>query len=310
MSRKRKNGGKFLKAILTTVAAPLSRLRTVESSTFKRFAAASAWMAGVAGFVALWTFGVPKLQAFASIRESVPSHEITIRFVDQPAWVRESLANHLLRTASMQLGDNALDRDALVAVREALMGTGWFDAIEQVRRSSRDTIEIHARFVQPYTLVRDKSGHHLVDMSGKLLPKSYGPSDDLPVMVDSRTGQTLPMIAISGAYFSRPAVGAIWEGADVSAALKLVRLLDEQPWRHQVAEVDVSTVMSDGMIRLRTLTSSVILWGGPPGEEAALELPAQAKLRRLSLLYQNHGRIDGGRTGELDITCEKLAGAR
>ncbi len=308
--RKTKTNTKSARRFWPHVNFNLGWMKTPGWLTLKRSAMGTAWIAGLVAIGAAWILGVPKLEAFASQHQQVNPHEVTIRFINPPPWIKGALADSLLRTATMQIGSDPLGRDDLVAVRQSLLDTGWFDSVDQVRRTSPDLIEIDAKFVQPYTLIRDSSGHHLVDGAGKLLPKSYGPNDDLPVMQDPKTGQSLPMIAISGAHFKRPGVGKAWEGADVAAGLKLMQLIDHQPWRHQIAEIDVATVLRDGMIRLRTTTSSVILWGGPPGEEAALELLAEGKIERLNLLYQNHGRIDGGRPGELDITGEKVAVAR
>lgn len=311
MSRRRKSSSSSSKRrLLPKLSLSFAWAQSIRWPFVKRGAIVAVWLIGGGAVAASWIMGVPKLEAFASARHGVPPHEVVVRFKHPPQWIKGSLADHLLRTASIQISGDPLKRDDLVTMRQALVDTGWFDSIDQVRRTAPDMIEIEAQFVRPYTIIRDAAGHHLVDSSGKLLPKSYRRNDDLPVMHDARTGQTLPMIAISGGHFKRPAIGTVWEGADIAAGLKLMHVIDQQPWRHQIAEIDVSSVVRDGLIRLRTMSSSVILWGSAPGEEAALELPAEGKLQRLALLYQNHGRIDGGRTGELDITCEKVAVAR
>lgn len=288
----------------------LSWLKFIDKHLLLRSGVGMLWILSLAMVIVVWVLCVPQMQAFASSRAQVNPHEVTIRFVDPPQWIKGPLGDSLLRTATMQIGGDPLMRNDLVAVRQALVETGWFDSVDQVRRSQPDLVEITARFVNPYTLIRDGSGYHLIDLEGKLLPKSYGPGDDLPMMYDSRRAATVPMIAISGAHFKRPAVGQRWDGADISAGLKLLQLIDRQDWRHQIIEVDVSQFLKDGPIRLRTDLDSVILWGGAPGEEAALELLAAGKIQRLNLLYANHGRIDGNRPGELDITGEKVAVSR
>ena len=288
----------------------LSWFKSLDKHTWQRSSVGLLWLFTVTIVILAWILGVPRLEAFASNRELVSPHEVTIRFVNPPQWIKGPLGDSLLRTATMQIGGDPLRRDDLVAVRQALIDTGWFYSVDQVRRVQSDLVEITAAFVHPYTLIRDGSGYHLIDVEGKLLPKSYGPGDDLPMVYDSQRDATVSMIAISGAHFKRPPVGKSWDGADVSAGLKLLQLIDRQPWRHQIIEVDVSQFLKDGPIKLRTDRGSVILWGGPPGEEAALELLAAGKIQRLNLLYANHGRIDGNRVGELDITGEKVAVAR
>ena len=312
MSRRRKSKSRSTSKprITHRFQALLARVKPTDWHIIKRSGVGVAWIACVAAVALAWSLGVPQLQAFASRQVTVNPHHVTVRFVDPPQWIKGPLADNLLRTAAMQVGGDPLVRDDLVAIRQALIDTGWFDSINQVERTEPDLIEIDAQFVRPYTLIHDGEGHHLIDGDGKLLPKSYGPDDKLPVMLDPRSGQSVPMIAISGVHFDRPTIGRRWDGADVTSGLKLMQLLDRQPWRHQITEIDVAAFLSDGPIRLITDKGSVILWGGPPGEESALELLADGKLQRLNLLFQNYGRIDGNRGGELDITGEKVAVAR
>lgn len=263
---------------------------------------AIAWLACIAALIIAWILGVPKLQAFASQRNFVDPHRITISFINPPMWVKGDLSDSLMRTASMQLNGDPLQRRDLADMRTALLETGWFDSIEQIRRVSEDQVEISAHFVTPYAIIRDDKGDHLVDVSGKLLPKNY------------QRGARTNFIAIAGAHFHRPQrSGMQWEGADVTAGLKLVGLIEQQPWRSQVAEIDVSGYLKDGPIKLRTDNQSTIVWGGPPGEEPALEVLAGGKLQRLNFLYEKYQRIDGGQSGgggELDITGEKAVVAR
>jgi hypothetical protein len=202
---------------------------------------------------------------------------------------------NLLRTAHLQLetGD-PLKRDELVAVRDALMETGWFDTIEQVRRTAEDRIDVQGQFVRPYAIIRDEDGDHLVDQTGKLLP------------LTCRHGEAKKFTVISGAYFPRPArPGMVWEGEDIVAGIRLLGLIDRREWRHQVREVDVSKFLKDQPLRLVTDRGCAIVWGGAPGKEPPLEILADAKLARLDFFYRRHKRIDGYHSGELDITGEK-----
>jgi hypothetical protein len=206
-----------------------------------------------------------------------------------------------MRTAQSNLRGDPLVRADLVAVRHNLLATGWFDSIDQVRRADEDVVEISATFVQPYTLIRDHAGDHLIDFRGKLLPKSY----------DRGARTQFHFITITGAHFDRPqSPGMQWEGADVAAGLKLAQVLDRQPWREQVREIDVSQCLKDGPIRLRTDAGCTIIWGGAPGEEPALEVLADGKIQRLNYLYERSGRIDAHQSAELDITGEKVVVTR
>ena len=257
-----------------------------------------AWLATAAGIGAAWIFGVPRLEAFASQHNTVEAHEVTIRFVNPPQMPVE-LSNMLLRTASAQINGDPMRRDDLVAVRQALMDTGWFDGIDQVRRVSNDVVEINARFVRPFALIRDHEGDHLVDASGKLLPMTF------------ERGAHTRFVAISGVYFNRPQrPGMQWEGTDVAAGIRLLQLINQQVWRQQVAEINVAGYLHDAPIKLRTDQECQIVWGGAPGEEPALEELAAGKIQRLNYLNQQYSRIDAGQHGEIDITDQRLVMAR
>jgi len=262
-----------------------------------------AWVLAVGGIITAWAMGVPRLQAFASQRANV--NQVTVKFVNPPPWFNGELQESLTMTAELQLqSGDPLRRDELLAVKDALLNTRWFDSILQVRRAKMDVVEIEAKFVRPYAVIRDRSGYHLVDDQGKLLPKFWKLTEQ-PARRDAQTNQKRPIIAITGPRFDRPSLGETWEGSDVFAGLQLLQILDDQPWRDQIKEVDISGYLDDGPIRLRTDIGSVIVWGGAPGEEPALEILAEEKLRRLHFLYQNYQRVDCGQLGEWDITGEK-----
>jgi len=283
-----------LRWLAVALAALKSRLH---AEALRRMGIGLAWMIALAALAAGWIVGVPQLQAFAS--QARYAHEVHVRFVDAPRWFNGDLARHLTETAEMNLGGDPMRRDDLVICREALMQTGWFEEIQQVQRLGADLVEIEARFVHPYTVIRDAEGDHLVDIVGRLLPLKYP------------RGAKPDFIAIRGVHFGRPRIGEVWEGSDVAAALRLLQLIDNQPWRAQVAEIDMSGYVRGEPIRLRTDRHSSIVWGGAPGEEPALELLAPGKLLRLERIYSEYGHIDMGETGrEVDLTDPRVVSSR
>lgn len=281
--------------------ADLSWIKPPSRHILRQSAIGLSWLAAIGGLGCAWALGVPALEAFAATKHRVDPAEVTICFADPPAWMNGDLADTLMRTAQANIGGDPLIRDDLVAVRENLLRTGWFESIEQVRRVDKDVVEIRAAFVQPYTIIRDSDGSHLVDYQGRLLPKSY----------DRGAKTQFHFIAITGAHFERPQrAGQQWEGTDVTAGLQLLQLIDARRWREQVLEIDVSGYLHDKPIKLRTTSGCTIIWGGASGEEPALEVLADRKIQRLDYLYERCGRIDAGQTGELDITAEKLVVVR
>src|SRR6185503_21290467 len=113
-----------------------------------------------------------------------------------------------------------------------------------------------------------KDGDHLVDIVGRLLPLKYEP------------GAKTNFVVISGAHFPRPMqCGEVWEGTDIIAAVRLLRVIEQQKWKNQVTEIDIKDYLQGEPIRLHTDRSTTIVWGGAPGEEPALEVLAEGKLK-------------------------------
>ena len=240
---------------------------------------------------------MPRLEAYTSVRQS--AGEVQIRFVDPPVWVEGDLESALLAVAGKWIAADPLQRDGLVAARDALLATGWFDGVQQVRRVDPRLVEIDAVFVRPFAVIRDDAGgrEYLVDPRGRLLPKSFP------------AGGASGFTRIVGVRFAPPQQrGQVWPGADVTAALKILHLIHDRPWRTQVAEIDVAALSRSATIRLRTARDCVILWGRPPGEESGSEVPALRKLSYLDYHYEQYGHIDRGFLRELDITGDVVVG--
>ncbi|MCZ6736140.1 MAG: hypothetical protein O7C65_10165 [Planctomycetota bacterium] len=278
-----------------TKPAPKQPLVRIDAVTRKRIAAGVSWALAVGGVITASVLGVPRLQAYASDRQQMG--EIEVRFVNSPAWVTGDLQEMLVLTAAVHISADPLRRDGLVTARRALLATGWFQEVRQVRRVGAGLVEIDARFAQPFAVIRDADGDHLVDPRGRLMPKTF------PV------GGAEKFTAILGARSGRPAgVGQQWEGSDVTAALGVLRLIHAQPWRQQVAEVDLTHDLPELSIRLITDRGCTIVWGRPPGEERGGEVPATRKLSYLDYHYQHYGHIDRGFARELDITGDVVIG--
>jgi len=264
-------------------------IRSIEMANVKRGLIALCWLIGLAGIAAVAWYGVPRLEAHAGSAEGPETIEIL--FVDSPAWVNDELQEYLMAAIEPRLTRDPFYRDELVQIRHELLNTGWFERVDQVRRVRRDRIEISGEYVDPFAVVRDHEGDHLVDPRGHLLPRTY----------PFNTAEQF--IVITGHRFPRPGrIGMQWEGADINAALRLLGLIQAQSWRGQVAKIDITGVIRGGPIRLVTDRGTRIVWGSPPGEEAALEALTDRKLYYLSYLQRRYDRIDMGHVGEIDIT--------
>lgn len=248
----------------------------------------SGWLLLATALVLGLFMGVPAMRRAAAA--AAPPTDVRVAFLAPPAWMVGDLALHLEELAAGEIIGNALDREDLLAARAALLESGWFTDILQVRRVSPELVEIDAQFVEPYAAVRDFDGDHLVDPSGRLLPHST------PV------GQAPQFIAVEGAYYQRPeAIGMQWEGADITAALRLVQLVNGYEWHSQVAAIDVSNYMQTGQLAIITDRGSRLTWGSAPGDEPAHEASTEIKVEYLGYPFATYGHIDGGYDA-LDLT--------
>jgi hypothetical protein len=256
-----------------------------------------AWGLAAGLLVVAWALGVPRLEAYASDRQALGPVEV--RLLNAPPWMSGDLKASLILTAEEVIDPDPRNRQGLVVAREALLATGWFDEIPQVRRVNRELVEIDARFAHPFAVVRDPDGtaDFLVDPRGKLLPRAFP------------AGRAEHFTAIVGVGFNRPAgPGQVWQGTDVAAALDILQLISRRPWRGQVAEIDMSSYLDRDAIRLVTDRGCVILWGRAPGEERGGEVSAEQKLSYLDYHQEHYGHIDRGFLQEIDITGDVVIG--
>jgi hypothetical protein len=271
------------------------RLSIVRSPIGRNIMVAAGWVILIGAIAGAWFFGVPKLQEAAADR--LVSDHIELTFRDPPAWVNEDLLASLQRNALRDvIGDPFLQSD-LEHIQFTLTESGWFDEIKQVRRLSATHVEVDARFSRPFAVVRDGVGDHLIDPVGTLLPHVY------------ETGGARGFTVITGAAFDRPPrPGRQWDGSDITAALRVLRLIDRKPWRDQVAAIDVRDYAAVESIVLVTNHGSRIVWGSAPGEEPPGEASAERKISYLDHHVEQMGRIDFGRP-EVSITSPNYVSA-
>lgn len=237
---------------------------------------------------------VPQLRKSAS---ATSGQRIEVAFMDAPRWMTPSDLAPLQDLVVREAGSGAYDRTGLERAQAALMGSGWFKEVRQVRRTGVAAIEVDATFAQPCALVADSQGDHLIDSDGRLLARTYSPGN----------APALPRII--GASLPRPASpGTVWPGADLLAGLDMSKLVGMQRWRAQVASVDVGEFASRQSLSLVTTTGCKLNWGRAPGSESAAEVPAAQKLRYLDMLHGQTGRIDGPGKQEIDLTVDYVGG--
>jgi hypothetical protein len=252
---------------------------------------ASAWVAIVAGVAAAWWLGVPRLEAaVAETATSTVDGAGTIVFSERPRWVDDELLASLEQLVRDEITGDPFAQEDLVRAHAALLDTGWFDRVDQVRRvnaigeEKSPGVAIDVHFARPFAVVRDRDGDHLIDASGRRLPRSFrtteGPEE---------------LAVITGAHFPRSEPGDSWRGADLTAALNVMKLIDMRPWSGQIAQIDLDS--RDAEIVLITDVGARIIWGSAPGQEAALEPTEKRKLAFLDKAYESRGRVDSSYAG-------------
>jgi hypothetical protein len=255
---------------------------------------AGTWLGwALAAAVAIWAFGwwIPGLrhQAAAAMRDG----RIEVIFSDAPRWMTATDIVPLQQLVLREAGRGAYDQVGCAQARTALLESGWFSDVAQVRRTGDGNIAIDATFAVPFALVVDSVGAHLIDVDGRLLPRSY----------ELSSAPAFPRIV--GASMPRPArPGQQWTGADIAAGMALARLVETQRWRGQVVGVDVSAFKDRHVMDLLTDTGCRIVSGRAPGEEAAAEVPAAQKLKYLAFLHESSGRVDAGCSSQLDLSVD------
>ena len=267
----------------------------IKGSLPSRMLLPAAWVLSIAGVITLWIMGVPRLQAYAT--QSQYESEIEIRFDERPAWIKDEIQATLMRTAGANLTGDPLRQDDLALIRVALLNTGWFRNITQVRRVNPTLIQISAEFAQPYAVVRDFEGDHLVDIDGRLMPRTF------PI------GGSAKLTPIVGSHYDKPLnPGQFWQGTDITAALDLLTYISEADWNKQVAAIDVANYSANQPMKIITDSGCEIIWGRGPGEAIAAEVTTEQKLAYLDYHYREYGHIDRGFPNRLDISGPVVTG--
>ncbi len=236
--------------------------------------------------------GVPILQREAAARKSDVAFQV--EFSSRPAWMSEADLTPLANVVAERLNGSPMDRAGLAEARDVLMQTGWFSEIKQVKRSGMSEVSVDGVWTIPFAVVREDGYDHLIDIDGKILPRCY------------RAG-TAPtsMIRIEHASFGRPAsFGDAWAGKDMRGAVALARLIDDHPWRAQIACIDLDRTKEDACLRIKTNRGCIIKWGRAPGSESAAEVPSRQKIEYLQWLFDHYGRIDAGCDDEMNLLSD------
>ncbi|MDZ4831350.1 MAG: hypothetical protein SGJ09_14275 [Phycisphaerae bacterium] len=290
-----------------------SSVRTLFPSrgAWRYWIAGLGWASAIGGIGYSAYVGVPKLESWAESRSLVAAESVRVRFEPVPSWIPPTSLETIAVTARTALGGaSALDPTSLDGVHRRLLASGWFERIEQVRRSANDELVVVGEFLVPFALIRAGDEDHVVDARGRRLPLSYRVTDG----VASGERPRLPLIA--GPAMPKPAEpGAAWIGQDIRAGLRLAALVHDRPWfacgatasatdtadTGRVVAIDASRFNRESVLELVTVGGMRILWGSDPDARTLGEMPPERKLACLDALWASAKRIDDGSGRGIDL---------
>ncbi len=242
--------------------------------------------------------GLKQLEKYVSRLPVFTTSEVSVCLNSQPAWMSDALAKEILKESFKPIHNQLVkihreghDQELPRVLGDQLRRNAWVNRVLGVSRSYGGQFVISCEFRDPTALVNMKEWCYLIDDEGYILPGKY--------KYDALTG--CGMLEIHGCQGPVPATGELWSREDLQAGLKLVKLLDEVPFKNQVRAVDVSNFMGRNeklasWITLLTDRGTTIRWGKPVGEERGLENNAAQKLALLAGIYKRTGHIDFGRS--------------
>jgi hypothetical protein len=253
-------------------------------------------MAAVAALVLaiIWGFGRMEQKVLSLERYQRPLY---LEWELLPDWLQLPDNRHILdglaRSVDLGEADRQLDAELSGRIGSALSDPriGWIKSVERIRVRSDGVVTVRCQFRRPAAWVRHGKHCYLVDEQRVRLPGRY--------QFEDCKGSGL--ITVLGTRTAPPSVGHVWEGADLSAGVLLVEMLQNRPFRHQVAAVLVDNYngrkdSARPHIELATdRPDSRVWWGRPPNEEYGREISAAQKITLLETLYRQWGRIDMNR---------------
>jgi len=262
---------------------------------------ATSIVVGVA-LAGLLAWGVPKLRsrllerslAQAERSDSVDSGMHVVSYETLPAWfdeTRQQLVSSRVRSA---VGDlSTIDQTRLSRARDAMLSTGWFEDIRQIRLADGGGFLVDASFHTPFAIIRHGEFDFLVTPEGRLMPMEW-PAGHRPA--------TPHYVALLGASSAAPAaVGERWSGADVAAGLELARAIASESWYSKIAGIELSRVASENALILVTNDGGRLIWGRAPDDRSVAEVPTETKLRTIDYLFRTTGRVDAGGGRIIDL---------
>lgn len=294
----RKNSSTFTQRLSGFATVPFKSWFAPEN---RRASIASSVVVGLS-LAGLLAWGVPKLRhrlLERSLAQTAQAHNSNnglhvVSYESLPAWfdeTRQELVSSRVRSA---VGDlSTIDQTRLSRARDAMLSTGWFEQIRQIRLADGGGFLVDATFHTPFAIIRHGDFDFLVTPEGRLMPMEW-PAGHRPASPH--------YVALLGASSPAPAaVGERWSGADVAAGLELARAIASEAWYSKIAGIELSRVSSENALILVTNDGGRLIWGRAPDDRTVAEVPTETKLRTIDYLFRTTGRVDAGGGRIIDL---------
>ncbi|MEM1422823.1 MAG: hypothetical protein AAGH64_02355 [Planctomycetota bacterium] len=271
----------------------------------------AAWRVGTAvlvvALIIAWAGGRGALkEALASGQDLAPEIVFVSELDARQSGVPEEVVVSLQQIVLAAYTSDPFDRDALVAVRESLLGSGWFSSVDQVRRVAGrasgdggivdgDTLRIACAWRRPRAMVHPRRGAPVL-----VGVDAVTGADPTPMRMPSglSAGGLVqihnPLEPAPAGDDGRIAYGERWGLSDVSDAVALLRLMAKNGLeKEHVAAIDVR---NPSRMRITTTRGAEIVWGGPIDERRPGEASVEDRLGTLSAVLRNPSMNQAGST--------------
>ena len=218
--------------------------------------------------------------------------------LDEATWMPKQFREQVMARAmdAMSKCPDPLGPEAIAAVGQSMVDSGWFATVPNVSREGADVIRVTGTWRTPAAVVRVGDKEIAVGWDAKPLPVVYDKPglSGMYQIGDVREG---PVYRADG----QPDCSKPWPGSDLPAALELLDLVARQPFASQIAGVSVGRHQDEQSLEIVTHAGTRVVWGGRPTKPLIGEASTAQKLEKLAWLDKKFKRIDAGRSPQTPI---------
>jgi hypothetical protein len=285
----------------TKKVKPLKVKQPMDPQAKRKLRRVCAHVAGVFVLAAACGMGLHQMRRHVETKLAYPAEPPKVVLKNRPAWMTDLLANQITKVAQPLVSHSSFDRQMLADTHAVLKANPWIREIRSVRRAygqrPGDTLEIDCDYRAPIALVHWGEYFWLVDGEGVKLPEQFLKDQVSRIVVGS--DRKINIRIVEGVRQPPPESGKKWVGADLAAALDMVKLLYGLPYAEEIVKVDVHNFDrrrndKEAEIVLMTKYGTEVRWGQPiNAEDFFTEEPVATKLAYMKQIHEEYGRVDG-----------------